>query len=76
MDSEVRLSGMDHGSGRALSDPRRNKRGRNPIFSPDGCLPDKVGALIETERGVRQVQGDELAKAKGVPIGVDDCRTS
>ena len=44
------------------------KRGRNPIFSPDGCLPDKVGALIETERGVRQVQGDELAKAKGVPM--------
>jgi hypothetical protein len=43
------------------------KRGRVPIFSPDGCLPDKVGALIETERGVRRVQGDELAKAKGVP---------
>ena len=44
------------------------KRGRIPIFSPDGCLPDKVGALIETERGVRRVQSDELAKAKGVPM--------
>ncbi len=45
------------------------KRGRIPIFSPDGCLPDRIGALIETERGVRRVQGDELAKAKGVPLG-------
>jgi len=41
--------------------------GRIPVFSPDGCLPDKVGALIETEQGVRRLQMDELARAKGVP---------
>lgn len=37
------------------------------IFSPDGCLPDSVGALIATDREVRRMLGDELAKAKGVP---------
>lgn len=28
-------------------------RRKAPIFSPDGCLPDAVGALMVTDRGVR-----------------------
>lgn len=46
-----------------------------PIFSPDACLPDKVGALIRMEKGVQRILTDELAKAKGVPaerIAQDD----
>lgn len=39
-----------------------------PIFSPDACLPDKVGAFIWVEKGVWRVLADELAKAKGVPV--------
>ena len=40
---------------------------KTPIFSPDGSLPDSVGALIATDRGVRRLLPAELAKAKGVP---------
>lgn len=40
---------------------------RLPVFSPDGCLPDSVGTLIETEKGVRRLQAEELSRAKGVP---------
>jgi hypothetical protein len=40
---------------------------KTPIFSPDGSLPDSVGALIATDRGVRRLLSEELAKAKGVP---------
>jgi hypothetical protein len=39
-----------------------------PVFSPDGCLPDSVGTLIETEKGVRWLQVKELGRAKGVPM--------
>jgi hypothetical protein len=49
-----------------------------PIFSPDACLPDKVGAFIRVDKGVRRVLIDELAKAKGVPasrIAQDDLTT-
>jgi hypothetical protein len=38
-----------------------------PVFSPDGCLPDSIGALVHTERGVRRLQSEELGKAKGIP---------
>ena len=38
-----------------------------PIFSPDGSLPDSVGALILTDRGIRRLLPEELAKAKGAP---------
>jgi hypothetical protein len=37
-----------------------------PVFSPDGCILDSVGALIATDRGLRQLLKEELAKAKGV----------
>jgi hypothetical protein len=40
---------------------------KTPVFSPNGCLPNSVGALIAMDRGVRRVQKEELAKAKGVP---------
>jgi hypothetical protein len=40
---------------------------RSPVFSPDGSLPDSVGALITTERGIRHLLPEELAKAKGAP---------
>ena len=32
-----------------------------PIFQPEGCLPDSVGTLIATDKGVRQLQIEELA---------------
>ena len=38
-----------------------------PVFSPDGCLPDSVGALVLMDRGVRRLLAAELGKAKGVP---------
>ena len=38
-----------------------------PIFRPEGCLPDSVRTLIATDKGVRQLQTEELAHAKGVP---------
>jgi hypothetical protein len=42
--------------------------GRNiPVFSPDGCLPDSVGALLMTDRGLWWLLKDKLGKAKGVP---------
>ena len=28
------------------------KQRRQPVFSPDACLPDKVGALIHMEQGI------------------------
>jgi hypothetical protein len=40
---------------------------KTPIFSPDGCLPDSVGSLLLTDRGIRRLLPEELAKAKGVP---------
>jgi len=40
---------------------------RLPVFSPDGCFPDMVGALVAVEGGIRRLQADEMAKAKGVP---------
>jgi hypothetical protein len=40
---------------------------KTPIFSPDGCLPDFSGTLVATDRGVRRLLPEELAKAKGVP---------
>ena len=43
-------------------------KGQQPIFSPDACLPDKVRAVIKVNDGVRQLQMDELGKAKGVPM--------
>ena len=43
------------------------KQRKLPIFSPNGCLPDRVGALIGMEWAVRRVQVDELAKVKGIP---------
>ena len=38
-----------------------------PVFSPEGCLPDSVGTVILTDRGIRRLLLDELGKAKGVP---------
>jgi hypothetical protein len=38
-----------------------------PVFSPDGCLPDAVGAWISMKQGVRKILINELGKVKGVP---------
>ena len=35
---------------------------KTPIFSPDGCLPDSVGALLSTKQGIRRLLPEELAK--------------
>jgi hypothetical protein len=29
------------------------KGGNVPVFSPDGCLPDSVGAMISMDRGIQ-----------------------
>jgi hypothetical protein len=34
---------------------------------PNGCLPDSVRAIMATDRGMRQLLREELAKAKGIP---------
>ena len=41
---------------------------KTPIFSPDGCLPDSVGSLLSTDRGIRRLLPEELAKAKAFPM--------
>ena len=41
--------------------------GNRPVFDPDGCMPDNSEVLVQTERGIRKLQIDELAKAKGLP---------
>lgn len=42
-------------------------RDHRPVFTPKGCLPNSVGALIETSKGVRSLQATELGRAKGIP---------
>ena len=37
-----------------------------PSFWPEGCLPDSVRTLIATDKGIRQLQTEELAQAKGI----------
>jgi hypothetical protein len=41
--------------------------GESPVFSASGPMPDKINAWIETDKGVRRLQAEELAKAKGLP---------
>ena len=38
-----------------------------PVYNPEGCMPDRVGSWINTEKGIRRLQPDELGKAMGVP---------
>ena len=38
-----------------------------PVFGPEGCMPDKIGSWVATDRGIRRLQAEELAKAKGLP---------
>ena len=39
------------------------KEGRRLVFSPQGSFPDSIGALIQTDKGVRKLLSIELAKA-------------
>ncbi|CAB9530777.1 hypothetical protein SEMRO_3038_G342600.1 [Seminavis robusta] len=41
--------------------------GRHPIYSGEGCMPDRAGAWVADERRVRRLQRGEMAKAKGLP---------
>jgi hypothetical protein len=45
----------------------RRTRKREPIYDHHGLMPDQPGCWINSERGVRRLQSQELAKAKGVP---------
>ena len=45
----------------------RRTRRREPIFEHQGLMPDRPGCWINSERGIRRLQSQELAKAKGVP---------
>ena len=38
-----------------------------PVYEIDGLMPDRVKALLRTEKGIRRLQSGELAKGKGVP---------
>jgi hypothetical protein len=38
-----------------------------PVFEIDGLMPDRVKALLRTDKGIRRLQAGELAKGKGVP---------
>lgn len=38
-----------------------------PVYDPEGCMPDALGSWVATDRGIRRLQADELAKAKGLP---------
>jgi len=37
------------------------------VFHPDRCMPNDLDCWVETERGTRRIQVQELTKAKGVP---------
>ena len=41
--------------------------GRAPIFDPQGPMPDALDSWVQVEKGIRRLQVEELAKAKGVP---------
>ena len=41
--------------------------GKENTCSIEGVMPDDVHSFLQTEKGVRRIQVDELAKAKGVP---------
>ena len=38
-----------------------------PIYHRGGCMPDRAGAWIDSERGVRRLQTQEWAKGLGLP---------
>ena len=40
---------------------------QHPIYGSDGCMPNYLGAWVQTDRGVRRLQIKELAKGKGLP---------
>ena len=42
--------------------------GKGQVWHPDGCMPDSLAnTWVATDQGVRRLQVDELAKAKGLP---------
>jgi hypothetical protein len=41
--------------------------GRSPIFEPQGHMPDALDSWVQVDKGIRRLQVEELAKAKGVP---------
>jgi hypothetical protein len=38
-----------------------------PIFDPQGPMPDALDSWVQVDKGMRRMQIEELAKAKGVP---------
>ena len=38
-----------------------------PVYSPQGPMPDSARCLVDTEQGVRRVTFEELGRAKGFP---------
>jgi hypothetical protein len=45
----------------------KNTTKLGPIYERDGPMPDRPHVWIRSERGVRRLQHEELAKGKGVP---------
>ena len=53
--------------------------GSGKVYHPDGCMVDSLeGNWVSTEKGVRRIQPEELAKAKGLPSEwkSKDCKLS
>jgi site-specific DNA-cytosine methylase len=46
---------------------RRLTRKQEPVFDHHGRMPDLTGCWVQSKRGVRRLQAQELAKAKGIP---------
>ena len=45
----------------------RGRVGNFPVIGPQGCMPDDLNTFVETEKGIRRLQVEELGKAKGIP---------
>ena len=41
--------------------------GKFPLLHPDGCMGDSMDFWTDSDRGVRRLQVEELAKGKGLP---------
>jgi hypothetical protein len=39
----------------------------DPIFDPQGPMPDVLGSWVQVDKGICRLQIEELAKAKGAP---------
>ena len=58
-----------------ISNLKFSKEG-NFIYDINGLMPDKLGTWIQTEKGIRRVSLEELARAKGVGLRPKEGQTT